>query len=210
MGAFVSYSTWSVGFFLEESQCREPTTPEALFHLIFSQKAFKMLPKWNAISLLLYMRQKHDPSPSPSCNALLVFRQEKWVRFPLDTARADWCISLSSLSSYLSFQVSGPTQLKLFFKRECFDIPLFRCERGLDHAIPHYVTTYLPLLLVLVANPILFHKTVTAGKSWGNSPWYMDTLYICMPWTHIKTQPLFLELYMTIDLIYHFSKTWTE
>ncbi|MEJ1281254.1 hypothetical protein NN561_012203 [Cricetulus griseus] len=38
-----------------------------------------------------------------------------------------------------------------------------RCERGLDHAIPHYVTTYLPLLLVLVANPILFHKTVTAG-----------------------------------------------
>ncbi|KAL6089392.1 hypothetical protein STEG23_029391 [Scotinomys teguina] len=38
-----------------------------------------------------------------------------------------------------------------------------RCERGLDHAIPHYVTTYLPLLLVLVANPILFHKTVTAA-----------------------------------------------
>ncbi|GAB1303223.1 G-protein coupled receptor 143 [Apodemus speciosus] len=37
-----------------------------------------------------------------------------------------------------------------------------RCERGLDHAIPHYVTTYLPLLLVLVANPILFHKTVTS------------------------------------------------
>ncbi|EGV95057.1 G-protein coupled receptor 143 [Cricetulus griseus] len=40
-----------------------------------------------------------------------------------------------------------------------------RCERGLDHAIPHYVTTYLPLLLVLVANPILFHKTVTAVAS---------------------------------------------
>ncbi|KAG8505939.1 G-protein coupled receptor 143 [Galemys pyrenaicus] len=37
-----------------------------------------------------------------------------------------------------------------------------RCERGLEHAVPHYVTTYLPLLLVLVANPILFHKTVTA------------------------------------------------
>nr|XP_012637908.1 G-protein coupled receptor 143 isoform X1 [Microcebus murinus] len=40
-----------------------------------------------------------------------------------------------------------------------------RCERGLDHAIPHYVTTYLPLLLVLVANPILFQKTVAAVAS---------------------------------------------
>ncbi|XP_005406603.1 PREDICTED: G-protein coupled receptor 143 isoform X1 [Chinchilla lanigera] len=40
-----------------------------------------------------------------------------------------------------------------------------RCERGLDHAIPHYVTTYLPLLLVLVANPMLFHKTVAAVAS---------------------------------------------
>lgn len=40
-----------------------------------------------------------------------------------------------------------------------------RCERGLDHTIPHYVTTYLPLLLVLVANPILFQKTVTAVAS---------------------------------------------
>ncbi|XP_011822233.1 PREDICTED: G-protein coupled receptor 143 [Mandrillus leucophaeus] len=40
-----------------------------------------------------------------------------------------------------------------------------RCERGLDHAIPHYVTMYLPLLLVLMANPILFQKTVTAVAS---------------------------------------------
>ncbi|XP_062939867.1 G-protein coupled receptor 143-like [Cynocephalus volans] len=40
-----------------------------------------------------------------------------------------------------------------------------RCERGLDHTIPHYVTKYLPLLLVLVANPILFQKTVTAVAS---------------------------------------------
>ncbi|XP_045711758.1 G-protein coupled receptor 143 [Phyllostomus hastatus] len=42
---------------------------------------------------------------------------------------------------------------------------LSRCERGLEHAVPHYVTTYLPLLLVLVANPILFRKTVTAVSS---------------------------------------------
>uniref|UniRef100_A0A8D2DU69 G-protein coupled receptor 143 n=1 Tax=Sciurus vulgaris TaxID=55149 RepID=A0A8D2DU69_SCIVU len=40
-----------------------------------------------------------------------------------------------------------------------------RCERSLDHAIPHYITTYLPLLLVLVANPVLFQKTVTAVAS---------------------------------------------
>ncbi|KAM9576493.1 G-protein coupled receptor 143 [Trichechus inunguis] len=40
-----------------------------------------------------------------------------------------------------------------------------RCEKGLEHAIPHYVTTYLPLMLVLVANPILFWKTVTAVAS---------------------------------------------
>ncbi|XP_003420675.2 G-protein coupled receptor 143 [Loxodonta africana] len=40
-----------------------------------------------------------------------------------------------------------------------------RCEKGLEHAIPHYITTYLPLMLVLVANPILFRKTVTAVAS---------------------------------------------
>jgi len=37
------------------------------------------------------------------------------------------------------------------------------CERGLEHAIPHYITTYAPLLLVLVVNPVLFRRTVTAG-----------------------------------------------
>ncbi|XP_026906415.1 G-protein coupled receptor 143 isoform X2 [Acinonyx jubatus] len=40
-----------------------------------------------------------------------------------------------------------------------------RCERDPELAIPHYVTTYLPLLLVLGANPILFWKTVTAVAS---------------------------------------------
>ncbi|XP_062831361.1 G-protein coupled receptor 143 isoform X3 [Anolis carolinensis] len=39
------------------------------------------------------------------------------------------------------------------------------CENGLEHAIPHYVTTYVPLVLVLVANPILFSRTVTAVAS---------------------------------------------
>ncbi|KAM9321267.1 G-protein coupled receptor 143 [Gastrophryne carolinensis] len=36
------------------------------------------------------------------------------------------------------------------------------CEEGLEHAIPHYITTYAPLLLVMVANPILFKMTVSA------------------------------------------------
>ncbi|XP_078259317.1 G-protein coupled receptor 143 [Rhinoraja longicauda] len=36
------------------------------------------------------------------------------------------------------------------------------CEKGLQHAIPHYVTTYTPLLLVLLVNPILFGKTAAA------------------------------------------------
>ncbi|XP_017511614.2 G-protein coupled receptor 143 isoform X1 [Manis javanica] len=40
-----------------------------------------------------------------------------------------------------------------------------RCARGVEHAIPHYITTYLPLLLVLLVNPILFRKTVTAVGS---------------------------------------------
>ncbi|XP_053312829.1 G-protein coupled receptor 143 [Spea bombifrons] len=36
------------------------------------------------------------------------------------------------------------------------------CEDGLEHAIPHYVTTYAPLLLVMIVNPILFRRTVSA------------------------------------------------
>ncbi|CAI9551923.1 unnamed protein product [Staurois parvus] len=36
------------------------------------------------------------------------------------------------------------------------------CEEGLEHAIPHYITTYAPLLLVIIVNPILFKRTVSA------------------------------------------------
>ncbi|XP_039214348.1 G-protein coupled receptor 143 [Crotalus tigris] len=39
------------------------------------------------------------------------------------------------------------------------------CENGLEHAIPHYVTTYVPLVLVLMVNPILFSRTVVAVAS---------------------------------------------
>nr|XP_009303291.1 G-protein coupled receptor 143 [Danio rerio] len=39
------------------------------------------------------------------------------------------------------------------------------CENGLQHAIPHYVTTYAPMLLVLAVNPVLFTRTVSAVTS---------------------------------------------
>ncbi|XP_041857691.1 G-protein coupled receptor 143 [Melanotaenia boesemani] len=39
------------------------------------------------------------------------------------------------------------------------------CEQGLQHAIPHYVTTYAPMLLVLVANPAFFSRTISAVTS---------------------------------------------
>ncbi|KAG7454828.1 G-protein coupled receptor 143 [Solea senegalensis] len=39
------------------------------------------------------------------------------------------------------------------------------CEQGLQHAIPHYVTTYAPMLLVLIANPIFFNCTISAVTS---------------------------------------------
>ncbi|OCT91722.1 hypothetical protein XELAEV_18014786mg [Xenopus laevis] len=39
------------------------------------------------------------------------------------------------------------------------------CENGLEHAIPHYVTTYAPLLIVMFVNPILFRRTVAAVAS---------------------------------------------
>ncbi|XP_048454132.1 G-protein coupled receptor 143 isoform X2 [Rhincodon typus] len=39
------------------------------------------------------------------------------------------------------------------------------CQNGLEHAIPHYITTYIPLLLVLLVNPILFGKTASAVAS---------------------------------------------
>ncbi|XP_048050794.1 G-protein coupled receptor 143 [Megalobrama amblycephala] len=39
------------------------------------------------------------------------------------------------------------------------------CENGLQHAVPHYITTYAPMLLVLAVNPVLFARTVSAVTS---------------------------------------------
>lgn len=78
---------------------------------------------------------------------------QKWI----------YAFPFSLSSSYLGFQISVHIFGRaLFWRMTWFSSP--RCERDLEHAIPHYVTTYLPLLLVFVANPILFRKTVTAGE----------------------------------------------
>ncbi|KAK7939229.1 hypothetical protein WMY93_002555 [Mugilogobius chulae] len=39
------------------------------------------------------------------------------------------------------------------------------CEQGLEHAVPHYVTTYAPMLLVLIVNPVFFSRTTSAVTS---------------------------------------------
>ncbi|KAF7665432.1 hypothetical protein LDENG_00143670 [Lucifuga dentata] len=39
------------------------------------------------------------------------------------------------------------------------------CEKGLQHAIPHYATTYAPMLLVLIANSVFFNRTISAVTS---------------------------------------------
>lgn len=104
-------------------------------------------------------------------------------------------------SSYLSFQMRRSILGKALFSRTPGFLSL-RCERGLDHAIPHYVTTYLPLLLVLVANPILFRKTVTAGKEWGGSPGTWPRL-----WPQRMTHVVVLELSGTTDLMCHPPET---
>ncbi|XP_056145805.1 G-protein coupled receptor 143 [Lampris incognitus] len=39
------------------------------------------------------------------------------------------------------------------------------CEAGLQHAMPHYITTYAPMLLVLIANPVFFIRTTSAVTS---------------------------------------------
>lgn len=55
----------------------------------------------------------------------------------------------------------------------------------MEHAIPHYISAYLPLLLVLLVNPILFGKTVTAGKGRAAPMWW--------PGVRIVTRAVLLE-----------------
>ncbi|CAB1347233.1 unnamed protein product [Coregonus sp. 'balchen'] len=76
------------------------------------------------------------------------------------------------------FCVGSAMWIQLFFSASfwwtfCYAVDVFLyhhplshdhmgCENGLQHAIPHYITTYAPLLLVLIVNPTLFARTVSA------------------------------------------------
>jgi len=37
------------------------------------------------------------------------------------------------------------------------------CERRMSNLIPHYLSSYIPMCLVMIANPILYSKTTAAG-----------------------------------------------
>uniref|UniRef100_A0A8C7YGC2 G protein-coupled receptor 143 n=1 Tax=Oryzias sinensis TaxID=183150 RepID=A0A8C7YGC2_9TELE len=77
------------------------------------------------------------------------------------------------------FCVGSAMWIQLFFSASfwwtfCYAVDVFlvvktsagiSCEQGLQHAIPHYVTTYAPMLLVLTANPVFFSRTVSAVTS---------------------------------------------
>uniref|UniRef100_A0A8C4QZK2 G protein-coupled receptor 143 n=1 Tax=Eptatretus burgeri TaxID=7764 RepID=A0A8C4QZK2_EPTBU len=40
-----------------------------------------------------------------------------------------------------------------------------RCEENVEHAIPHYVSTYMPMLLVFLVCPVLYIRTMRAVSS---------------------------------------------
>lgn len=67
------------------------------------------------------------------------------------------------------------------------------CEQGLQHAIPHYVTTYAPMLLVLVANPIFFNRTISAGNSY--------TFYVIYFLTHVHAWVFNIYLFFSSNLV---------
>lgn len=92
-------------------------------------------------------------------NALLPlpFKVHTWV--PTEMKR--WCtVTFKNIKSYsiLAFDIGWC--LFIIYAMFLF----FSCENGLQHAVPHYITTYTPMLLVLLVNPILFSLTVTAGR----------------------------------------------
>jgi len=42
------------------------------------------------------------------------------------------------------------------------------CETNTYNLLPHYLTTYIPMSIVMIVNPILYSKTTAAGLT--NSP----------------------------------------
>ncbi|XP_006835764.1 PREDICTED: G-protein coupled receptor 143 [Chrysochloris asiatica] len=88
-----------------------------------------------------------------------------------------WWLFCYAVDNYLVIQRSAGLSTMLLYRLMAWGLAVLlcveggfmlyypsvsRCEKGVEHTIPHYITTYLPLMLVLLANPILFQKTVTA------------------------------------------------
>ncbi|XP_049622781.1 G-protein coupled receptor 143 [Suncus etruscus] len=126
-----------------------------------------------------------DPWPSAFCVGSAV-----WVQF-LYSAGFCWLFCYA-LDAYLVVRRSTGQSTMLLYHIMAWGLTLLlcvegglmlyspsvpRCERGLEYTVPHYVSTYLPLLLVLLANPILFGKTVAAVSSLlkGRQGVYTDT-----------------------------------
>ncbi|XP_072470521.1 G-protein coupled receptor 143 isoform X2 [Notamacropus eugenii] len=132
----------------------------------------KKLPQTSSATILLFIS---------ACDLLgclgIIFRSTVWLGFP------DFIGNISVVNGTdvwpAAFCVGSAMWIQLLYSAcfwwlFCYAVDAYlvirrsaglSCESGLEHAVPHYVTTYVPLLLVLLANPILFQKTVTAVAS---------------------------------------------
>ncbi|KAK1167539.1 G-protein coupled receptor 143-like [Acipenser oxyrinchus oxyrinchus] len=99
-----------------------------------------------------------------------------WIQFFLQGAQVWWTL-FYAIEVYR--QVQEPTTPRLMILYHVlswalsaiicvpglsllFQTPVSSCERNLKYAIPHYLATYLPLLLVLLANPPLLSRTLAS------------------------------------------------
>ncbi|XP_070304841.1 G-protein coupled receptor 143 isoform X2 [Salvelinus sp. IW2-2015] len=153
--------------------------------LIFS--ILQLLPKRRG-----YRRLGQYPLPKPASSSRILFiisicdilgctgmimRSSIWLGMP-NLVRG---INVANNSDVWPevFCVGSAMWIQLFFSASfwwtfCYAVDVFlvvrrsagiSCENGLQHAIPHYITTYAPLLLVLIVNPTLFARTVSAVTS---------------------------------------------
>lgn len=90
-----------------------------------------------------------------------------WRAWPCSTTRPFQSETLSLKRVGIWFDASLSISRSKLLSRSL----VCSCEQGLQHAIPHYVTTYAPMLLVLTANPVFFSRTVSAGPSGTFQSW---------------------------------------
>ncbi|XP_028292334.1 G-protein coupled receptor 143 isoform X2 [Gouania willdenowi] len=139
-----------------------------------------------------YRRLGHYPVPRPAsstrilliisvCDLLgcagIIMRSSVWLGLPTFTET----ISVANSTDVWPevFCVGSAMWIQLFFSASfwwsfCYAVDVFlvvktsagiSCEQGLQHAVPHYVTIYAPMLLVLIANPVFFSRTISAVTS---------------------------------------------